>query len=82
MANLTAKQLYCLRCLAAGNASTWTVCKQAERDGTNKVRCRYEWADAPFRELRGKGLIVKAGWADKMGRAVHSITDAGLAALQ
>ena len=75
---MTAKQRYCLDHLRRfGPASTWDVCKRGIADGTIKVRCRYEWADAPFRELREKGLIEKTGARDGMGRAIHQVTERG-----
>ena len=74
---LTEKQNFCLRELACGPTSTWWVCKLAIGEGVNKTICQYEWADAPFRQLRQKGFIKLTGRSDDMGRRIHEITDEG-----
>lgn len=74
----TPKQLFCLQQIAERDVSTWPVCKAAQQH-PEFPRARYsmEWADAPFRELRNKGLIEKTGEKDGTERAVHRITDVG-----
>jgi DNA-binding MarR family transcriptional regulator len=79
---LTDKERFCLRVLANGPASTFRASDIAEDEGINRASCRYEWADAPFRSLRAKGLAVKTGRFDRLKRAIHEITDAGRAALE
>lgn len=80
---MTPKQLFCLEQLGKGERSTWRVSKKAMESGKfRQVVCRGEWADAPFRELRALGLIELTGGKCRMGRRIHRITHAGLAALK
>lgn len=74
---LSAKQQYCLDSLVQhGPSSSWHICARALVDGTNKTRCRYEWADAPIRELRAKGLIEKTGAQCFMDRPIYRAAEA------
>jgi hypothetical protein len=75
---LSPKQLFCLQQIAERDVSTLPVCNAAQQHPEfPRVRYSMEWADAPFRELRNKGLIEKTGEKDGTKRSVHRITDSG-----
>ena len=80
---MTPKQKFCLEFLSDRESSTWDVCVKAQNPNGpfREARCKYEWADAPFRELRNLGFIKKTGEVSRMNRAIHEITDEGRAAL-
>jgi hypothetical protein len=74
---LTPKQEFCLNQIKQGPKSIWQICRLAETSGLfPKVTCRFEWADAPIRELRKLGLIEKTGEKDS-GRPVYRVTKLG-----
>jgi DNA-binding HxlR family transcriptional regulator len=74
---LTPKQLFCLYQIKDGPKSTWQICRLAEASKDfARVTCRFEWADAPIRELRKLGLIEKTGEKDNE-RPIYRITDLG-----
>lgn len=77
---LTAKQVYCLRRLRAGESTGGDIANMARDDGINRTRLRYEWADAPLRELRERGLVEYTGQKE-MAAHIYRITDAGRAAI-
>lgn len=80
--NLTSKRLYCLQAFEDGRPrSTLDVAKKAIAEGINQTACRYEWADAPMRELRRAGLLEYAVGRDSWGRRYHRLTAEGEAAL-
>lgn len=79
---LTAKRLFCLQAFSDDRPrSTLDVAKKAISEGINKTRCRYEWADAPMRDLRNAGLLAYAEGRDSWGRRYHRLTKEGEAAL-
>lgn len=78
---LTAKQVYCLRYLGQnGPAIAFEIAEAAKHDGTTSLSWFAEWAHAPLRELRDRGLVEYTGQKERATR-IHRITDAGRAAL-
>lgn len=79
---LTAKMRFCLLCFEkAETQTTFEVAKRAIWDGVNRTTCKYEWADAPMRQLRKAGLL-EYGDGRRMDRRVHKLTEAGRKALR
>ena len=78
---LSRKQEFCLRRLGEADRCSYSISRLAVEVGENRTICRDEWADAPLRELRQKGLIGLTGEWSAVDRRVHHITDRGRAAL-
>lgn len=73
---LSPKEEWCLRYVSRGVATAKCAASAAKEDGVNKARYALEWADAPFRTLREKGLIERNG-CKHWEAAMHCITQAG-----
>jgi hypothetical protein len=75
---LTPKEQYCLEYLKRhGPTPNVQICKAAHADGVNTSRQRFEWADAPLRSLRKKGLAYRSVEKADGGYSSHGLTDAG-----
>lgn len=80
--NLTTKRLFCLQAFAnCDKLSTLDVAQKAIAAGINTTSIRFEWADAPMRELRNAGLLAYAEGRDSSGRRYHCLTEMGKASL-
>lgn len=76
--NLKPKEQYCLEYLKRhGPTPNVQICKAARADGVNTALHWREWADAPLRGLRRKGLAFRAIEKAENGHSIHGLTDAG-----